>query len=52
MMDFQFAIRINNIAYKNYLMFPIEKEGEYRLEASMIKMERQSEQLQKEFEED
>lgn len=38
MMDFQFAIRIGNIPYQKFSMFPIENEKEYRLEASMFKM--------------
>jgi hypothetical protein len=52
MTDFQFAIRINNIPYKKFSMFPIENEKDYRFEASMVKMERQSQELQKQFDED
>lgn len=33
-------------------MFPIENEKDYRLEASMVRMERQSQQLQQQFDED
>ena len=47
MTDFQFAIRINHIPFDKYSMFPIENEQDYRLEASMVRMERQSKQLQK-----
>lgn len=46
MVDFQFAIRIESIPYKKFSMFPIENEKDYRLEASMVRMERQAQQLQ------
>ena len=52
MVDFQLALRVNNIPFKKYSMFPIDNEKQYRLEASMIRMERQSEQLQQQFDED
>lgn len=52
MLDFQFAIRIGNIPFEKFSMFPIEDEKNYRLEASMVRMDRQSQQLQKEFEAD
>lgn len=47
MLDFQFALRINNIDYKKYSMFNIENEKEYRLEASMVRMERQAKDFDK-----
>lgn len=52
MLDFQFAIRIGNIPFEKFSMFLIEDEKNYRLEASMVRMDRQSQQLQKEFESD
>lgn len=52
MVDFQFATRINNINIDKYSMFPIENEKEYRLEASMVRMQRQSKQLQQQFDKD
>ncbi len=51
-LDFQFATRINNINFEKYSMFPIDNEKEYRLEASMVRMERQSKQLQEQFDKD
>jgi hypothetical protein len=45
MVDFQFALRINNIPHSKFSMFHIENEKEYRLEASMVRMERQAKEL-------
>lgn len=52
MVDFQFALRINNIPSKQFRMFNIENEKEYRLEASMVRMQRQAEQIDQQLEED
>lgn len=52
MVDFQFALRINNIPSNQFRMFHIENEKEYRLEASMVRMERQAEQIEQQLEDD
>ena len=52
MVDFQFALRINNVPHQKFSMFHIENEKEYRLEASMIRMERQAKEIDQQLEED
>lgn len=52
MVDFQFALRINNIDFNRFSMFNIDNEAEYRLEASMVRMERQAKEFDRSLEED
>ena len=51
-LDFRFALRINNIPYEKFALFPIENEKDYRFEASMMQMERQAKSIQQELDED
>ena len=52
MVDFQLAMRINNIPFSPYQMLELKDVNNYKKEVSKVKMAREAERIQKVLAED
>lgn len=52
MIDFQLAMRINNIPFEKYSLIEIQDEKNYKKEVGKVKMARESVRIQKMLSED
>lgn len=51
-MDFQLAMRINNLAFSKYGLLELEDEKNYKKEFNKIRMQREAKKIQAMLEED
>lgn len=52
MVDFQLAMRINNIPFSQFQLLELEDVANYKKEVSKVKMAREAKRIQKMLEED